>query len=134
MGPNIPEAFHLLGDGAYPLRRWLLTPHRDTGHLLPEEKRYNTRFSGKRQVIERAFGMLKGRFPRLKFCNIQQIKYAVNIVSAACVLHNMSLADDLPADAVVEPPEPMEDGDVGDNDEGRAAGVIKRNDITALFR
>ncbi|XP_062583873.1 putative nuclease HARBI1, partial [Saccostrea cucullata] len=45
---------HFLGDGAYPLRSWLLTPYRDTGHLTPQQRNYNYRHSGTRVTIERA--------------------------------------------------------------------------------
>ena len=41
--------FHILGDGAYPLQRWLLTPYRDNGHLTQQELRYNEILSSKRQ-------------------------------------------------------------------------------------
>jgi hypothetical protein len=45
--------YHILGDGAYPLQRWLLTPYRDNGNLTPGEQNYNEILSSKRQVISR---------------------------------------------------------------------------------
>lgn len=36
--------YHIIADGAYPLRRWLLTPYRDNGHLNDQEKRYLHRY------------------------------------------------------------------------------------------
>ncbi|CAC5422096.1 unnamed protein product [Mytilus coruscus] len=58
-------ANHIIGDGAYPVRKWLLTPYRDNGHLTQQQKKFNHYLSMNRVVIERAFGLLKGRFRRL---------------------------------------------------------------------
>ena len=51
----------ILGDGAFPLRTWIMKPHGDA--VLSKEKRYfNYRHSRARLVMEGAFGRLKSRF------------------------------------------------------------------------
>ena len=72
--------------GAYPLQRWLLTPYGDNGHLTQEELRYNEILSSKRQVIERAFGLLKGRFRRLKHINMRNVPEICDLIMATCIL------------------------------------------------
>lgn len=85
--------YHLLGDGAYPLKQWLLTPYRDNGHLSQQQVRYNISLSSKRQVIERAFALLKGRFRRLKYINMKYIEEICKTIVAACVLHNICIME-----------------------------------------
>ena len=63
--PNIVQQIDIppliLGDGAFPLRTWIMKPHGDA--VFPEDKRYfNYRHSRARLVTERAFGRLKSRF------------------------------------------------------------------------
>ncbi|XP_033730552.1 putative nuclease HARBI1 [Pecten maximus] len=82
---------HTIADGAYPLRRWLLTPFRDNGHLTYQQKNFNYMLSANRVVIERAFGLLKGRFRRLNYLDTQSIKTAVEVIMVSCVLHNICL-------------------------------------------
>ena len=56
--PNLlfPGNRHILGDSAYPLGDWLLTPYRDNRHLTQADCNYNFVHSSTRMVIERAFG------------------------------------------------------------------------------
>jgi hypothetical protein len=73
----------LLGDSAYALRPWLLTPF--PGQPEGAKLRYNVAHLRTRNVIERAFGVLKARFYCLKTgirlkdpaeasrCSIQQV-------------------------------------------------------------
>ena len=79
--------------GACPLQRWLLTPYGDNGHLTQEELRYNEILSSKRQVIERAFGFLKGRFRRLKHINMRNVSeiYIYDLIMATFILHNICI-------------------------------------------
>jgi len=87
------DELHLLGDAAYPLLPGLMVPFRDNGHLTAAQSRYNVLQSAARSLIERAFGLLKGKFRRLKFLDVTRIDFAPVIIEAACVLHNVCLAD-----------------------------------------
>lgn len=64
--------YYLIADAAYPLTNRMLTPYCDNGHLQQWQINYNTKHSKTRVVIERAFGMLLGRFRKLK--NIQGVR------------------------------------------------------------
>ncbi|XP_064646148.1 putative nuclease HARBI1 [Lineus longissimus] len=57
---GIGHAGFLLGDKAYPLRSWLLTPVRNPADAA--ERRYNAHHRRVRSVIERAFGRWKMRW------------------------------------------------------------------------
>lgn len=46
---------HIIGDGGFPLKQWLLTPFRDNRHLTPVQRHYNFCLSSTRQVVERSF-------------------------------------------------------------------------------
>lgn len=81
----------MIGDSAFPLTRWLLTPFRDNGHLTRRETVHNTRLSSERIAIEHAFGILKGRWRRLQFINTYSVFKAIEISLAGCILHNFCL-------------------------------------------
>jgi len=94
--PNqlFPNDRHILGDSAYPLIDWLLTPDRDNGHLTLAERQYNFIHSRARMVIERAFGMLKGRFRRLNFIEVDSLEDIAKVVIVACTLHSICFMKD----------------------------------------
>ena len=74
--------------------RWLITPYRDNGHLTVHQKRFNRVLSSLRQKIERAISLLKGRWRKLLFLDHLDLELEVNIIIAACVLHNFCLLND----------------------------------------
>jgi len=86
-----PGGLFLLGDAAYPLSSVLMTPIKDTGTLTHVETYYNFCHSSTRMAIERAFGLLKGRFRRLKFVNVAKSDKRVRLITVACMLHNVCL-------------------------------------------
>ncbi|XP_033746979.1 putative nuclease HARBI1 [Pecten maximus] len=123
--------FHILGDGAYPIKVWLLTPYRDTGHLTRNQTKFNKSLSSKRQVIERAFGLLKGRFRRLKYINKRSIVNMCTVIQSVCILHNMCICNGEDLAEFLET-DVNDDDDVhvvqfGEND---AEGTLKRINMT----
>ncbi|KAK9703909.1 DDE superfamily endonuclease [Popillia japonica] len=56
-----------------------------------KENYFNTKVSVSRQVIEIAFALLKGRFRRLKYVDMNRTDLIPATVLAACVLHNICI-------------------------------------------
>uniref|UniRef100_A0A1Y1LTG0 DDE Tnp4 domain-containing protein n=1 Tax=Photinus pyralis TaxID=7054 RepID=A0A1Y1LTG0_PHOPY len=82
----------LVGDSAYPSTLpWLITPYKDNGKLTSEQRTFNYRHSSTRVIVENAFGLLKGRFRRLRCFEHKDIKFIVKCVIAACTLHNICI-------------------------------------------
>lgn len=98
VNPILRQDMHLIGDSAYPLLTNLMKPYQDNGHLTREQHIFNNKLSSVRSTIERAFGLLKIKFRRLKYIDIHQAESAMHIVCAACVLHNFILLQNNDAD------------------------------------
>ena len=85
---KLPAEYHLLGDSAYPLSDYLLTPFKDNGHLSELQKKYNYVHSSSRVCVENAIGLLKGKFRRLKYLDMLKVTEIPYVIFACCVLHN----------------------------------------------
>lgn len=80
----------ILGDSAYPVRPWLLTPL--SNPRTPSEISYNISHKKTRVIIEHTFGRLKRRFHLLHSENRRRsIEGVVTDISACCVLHNVAI-------------------------------------------
>ncbi|XP_037518165.1 putative nuclease HARBI1 [Rhipicephalus sanguineus] len=98
----------LLGDSAYPLEPWLLTPV--PGH--PDEDTpegvYNKEHAALRSTVERCIGLLKSRFRCLQ--RYRALHYgprkAGTIVAACASLHNLCLEEPEDSDGDEEDDEP----------------------------
>ncbi|XP_066595961.1 putative nuclease HARBI1 [Prorops nasuta] len=86
--PLLPPNLHILGDSAYPLLFNLMTPFKDNGNLTSKQIQYNVKHASIRSVIERAYGLLKGKWRRLKYLDVNSVHMANSVIAAACILHN----------------------------------------------
>ncbi|XP_033730083.1 putative nuclease HARBI1 [Pecten maximus] len=85
-----PHNTHLIGDAAFGLETWMMTPFKDYGNLQARQRCYNYLQSSTRMVIERTFGALKGRFRSLKYLDMQNERI-VKVILSYCVLHQLCL-------------------------------------------
>ena len=53
---------YLVGDAAYPIANWLMKPFPFSKNMAANHQKFNLALSQARVVIERAFGILKGRW------------------------------------------------------------------------
>lgn len=128
---NLPPEFHLLGDSAYPLHTFVMVPYRDNGHLTNVQMKYNKIHSSTRVAVERAIGLLKGKWRRLKFLDMSVIEEIPTFITASCVLHNFVLMTDRTVDDG-EPDTDSEIEPVDDNSSqqnGNSQANDKRHDI-----
>ena len=79
----------ILGDGAYPLLPWLITPYRNNGNLSDAQKVFNYQQSRARMVVENSIGRLKGRWRILMKRIEARLSNVPNIIAACCILHNV---------------------------------------------
>ena len=95
MPKYFPDDSFMLGDAAYPLSRYLLTPYKDNGSLTPNQRTYNYIHSATRNTIERAFALFKNRFPRMRHIEINDVKDASEFIITTCVLHNYCIMENV---------------------------------------
>jgi len=83
----------LLGDAAYPPRSYMLSPYKAVRgrNLLPHEQDFNYKQSASRMPIERAFGLLKGRWRILLGRVPGTLQNVPKVVGCCVVLHNLCI-------------------------------------------
>ncbi|KAK8770910.1 hypothetical protein V5799_025846 [Amblyomma americanum] len=91
--------YHVLGDAAYPVRQYLLTPFRDYGGLWKQHRDFNAKFSATGVLIENAFGILKKRFRQLIYLELRTVSWLNKFTMVCCILHNLCIdSGDIPPD------------------------------------
>ena len=88
------ESYYFVGDAAYSIASFLLTPHAGKQNLTEEQDSYNFYHSSCRIHIEQAFGILKSRwrvFSRKLKYNLERM---TAILDVALRLHNFVINED----------------------------------------
>jgi len=79
----------ILGDAAYPLTSWLITPY--PTQPTPQHTVFNTTHSSARMTVERAFGKMKLQWSILHKNDMYGPQAMVSLCAACCVLHNITI-------------------------------------------
>ncbi|XP_074559887.1 uncharacterized protein LOC141815924 [Curcuma longa] len=101
----IPHGKYYLVDSGFMLKRDLITPYRGIRYHLKEYSRcgptnakelFNLRHASLRNAIERAFGVLKKRFPIIASGTEPhyELDIRTDIILACCILHNFLMGVD----------------------------------------
>lgn len=116
----------ILGDNAYPLRNWLITPFKKLGNLTRQQLKFNKRLSSVRQNVERAFGHIKGRFRRLRDVPLYDHKDICTMIYAACILHNLCVQYNDDVDGYIEHVDGVHQNQFPNIYQNGHAGIVRR--------
>ena len=116
----IAKSEYHLGDGAYPIKSYLLKPFWDDGALTPVQLKFNRAHASCRSSVERGIGHLKCHFRCLHFLDVHSPNKAKKIIATCCALHNFAIKH----------------GDIleqEDNDDNNGRGVENLADVDVLY-
>ncbi|KAL4021787.1 hypothetical protein IC575_020604 [Cucumis melo] len=97
---KVPKGYYYLVDAGYPNAEGFLAPYRGQRYHLQEwrgpenapstsKEFFNMKHSSARNVIERAFGVLKGRWAILRGKSYYPVEVQCRTILACCLLHNL---------------------------------------------
>ncbi|XP_031090557.1 protein ALP1-like [Ipomoea triloba] len=145
-GLRVPQGCYYLVDAGYCNAKGFLAPYRGQRYHLNEfhgrqpqfaEEYFNMKHSRARNVIERCFGLLKGKWKILASPSFFPIKTQVNIIIACCLLHNLirrnTIIEEREED-VIEDLEASNNETDDEEDEVEYVTSIQPNDECANFR
>ena len=88
--PDVGTPPWMFGDGGFALRPWLVNPF--PGEQVGEKRRFNYWLSSHRQTVERAFGVLLGRWGILHKGGLAYDHFmAMKIIQTCVALHNFCM-------------------------------------------
>lgn len=99
---NFYEDSHIIGDLAYKLSTYLVVGFKNTQRLNNREKNFNYKLSQCHVVIENVFGLLKGRFRRLKYLETIRLDLISLLIVFACILHDICILNNDLAEELVD--------------------------------
>jgi len=82
---------HIIVDGAYSIRDWLLVPYKNYENLTDTQIQFNKMLCGTRVLIENSFGLLKSCFRQLLQVDIHDVDKITKFIISCCLLHNMCI-------------------------------------------
>ena len=123
--------FHLLADTAYPISVYVMVPFKRNRELEEHELAFNLILKSDRQSVERAIGLKKMKWRRLKFLDVFNLQNAHTMLIVTACLHNFGLEYDGWIDDAPEIPPEIADNEEdnfenNDNEEEIMAGLEKR--------
>ncbi|XP_021746038.1 protein ALP1-like [Chenopodium quinoa] len=140
-GLRVPRGNYYLVDAGYTNCDGFLAPYRGQRYHLKEwtdkqpesaEEYFNMKHARARNVVERCFGLLKGRWSILRSPSFFPIRTQGRIVMACCLLHNL-IRRFMPTDDIEEE-ELSEDSDDDSDDEPEYITSVATSDQWTNFR
>ena len=123
----------ILGDGGYACKEYMVIPY--AGHIQ-DYSGFNKWLSSHRQIVERAFGVLKKRWSLICSGMEYDFRAASKLIEIAVILHNFCMIEGVPVDVEGEQDDQQPAAEPPPNLlVGQAAGDLRDNNSTrrALF-